>query len=52
MVTGNDVASGGYDIVSTGPMRLVHTTSGKSAKIRYRSQEENQIVGSFGCADD
>jgi len=25
---------------------------GKSAKIRYWSQEEYDIVGSFGCADD
>jgi hypothetical protein len=52
MVTGNDVASGGYDIVSSGTMRLVRTTCGKSAKIRYWSQEEYDIVGSFGCADD
>lgn len=52
MVTGNDVASGGYDIVSTGSMRLVRTTCGKSAKIRYWSQEEYEVVGSFGCAAD
>jgi len=31
---------------------LVRTTCGKSAKIRYWSQEEYDIVGSFGCADD
>jgi hypothetical protein len=51
-VTGNDVATGGYDIVSVGTMRLVRTTCGKSATIRYWSQEEYDVVGSFGCADD
>jgi hypothetical protein len=51
-VTGNDATTGGYDIVATGSMQLVRTACGKSAKIRYRSQEEYDVVGSFGCAND
>lgn len=51
-VTGNDGAGDGFDIVSTGRMRLRRTTCGRSARIRYVSQEEYKIVGSFGCADD
>lgn len=51
-VTGNDVAGDGYDVVSTGALRLVRSACGKSARIRYWSQEEYDIVGSFGCAND
>ena len=51
-VTGSDVAGDGLDIVATGTMRLVRTTCGKSAQIRYSSQEEYDVVGSFGCAGD
>jgi hypothetical protein len=51
-VISNDVADGGYDIVSTGTVRLVRTTCGKSAKIRYSSQEEYDVIGSFGCMND
>jgi hypothetical protein len=51
-VIGNDATGDGYDVVSTGSVRLVRTTCGKSAKIRYRSQEEYDVVGSFGCTND
>lgn len=51
-VIGNDVAGDDLDVVATGSMRLVRTTCGKSAKIRYSGQEEYAVVGSFGCADD
>jgi hypothetical protein len=52
VVTDNDAAGDGYDIQSTGPVRLTRTTCGRSAKLRYVSQEEFKIVGSFGCAND
>ena len=52
VVTDNDAAGDGYDIRSTGPVRLTRTTCGRSAKLRYVSQEEFKVVGSFGCADD
>ena len=51
-VTDNDTTGDGYDITSTGPVRLVRTSCGQSAKLRYVSQEEFKIVGSFGCTDD
>lgn len=52
VVTDNDTAGDGYDITSIGPVRLIRTSCGKSAKLRYVSQEEYDIVGSFGCTDD
>jgi hypothetical protein len=51
-VTDNDVSGNGFDVVATGTVRLVRTMCGKSAKIRYRSQEEYDVVGSFGCTND
>jgi hypothetical protein len=51
-VTDNDVARGGFDVVATGSVRLVRTRCGKSAKIRYWSQEAYDVVGSFGCTND
>jgi hypothetical protein len=51
-VTGNDAAGGGYDVVATGTVRLVRTNCGKSAKLSYWSQEEYDVVGSFGCLND
>lgn len=52
VVTGNDVAGDGYDIVSVGPLRLMRTTCSRSGKLRYHGQDEFEVVGSFGCADD
>jgi hypothetical protein len=52
VIAGNGTADEGYDIVSIGKLRLVRTTCGTSAKIRFSSQEEYDVVGSFGCADD
>jgi len=52
VAVGNDAAGDGYDIRSTGSVRLTRTTCGRSAKLRYLSQEEFKIVGSFGCAGD
>jgi hypothetical protein len=51
-VTGNAEATDGYDVTATGTVRLVRTTCGRSAKLHYTSQEEYDVVGSFGCADD
>lgn len=51
-VTGNDAAADGFDVVATGTVRLARTRCGKSAKIRYSSQEEYDVVGSFGCTGD
>ena len=52
VVTGNDTAGDGYDIVSVGPVRLTGTSCGRSGQLRYYSQDEFEVVGSFGCADD
>ena len=52
VITGNDTAGEGYDIVSVGDVRLTGTTCGRSGKLRYLSQDEFEIVGSFGCAGD
>ena len=54
---GNDALGDGYDIASTGPVRLRDVTCGRSARLRYpgwrdQDYETVEVVGSFGCAAD
>jgi hypothetical protein len=56
-VTGNDLSGDGYDIASTGRVRLRNVTCGQSVKLHYPHWRDNdydtvEIVGSFGCAGD
>jgi hypothetical protein len=56
-VTGNGGDAGGYDIVSTGTVKLRNVTCERSARFFYPFWEENdystvEITGSFGCAGD
>lgn len=56
-VVNNDGLGVGYDITSTGRVRLVRTTCGRSARLRYPhwrrgDYETVRVVGSFGCASD
>lgn len=53
-VTGNGLAADGYDITSSRNVRLVRTTCGRSAKLRYArdGSDEFEVIGSFGCAGD
>jgi hypothetical protein len=55
--TGNGAAGDGYDIASTGRVKLRKVTCGRSARLFYPFWEQNdyetvEIVGSFGCAGD
>src|SRR5262249_43902941 len=49
-LTGNDGLGQGYDIVRQGRVRLVNTVCGKSARMDFSIP--NQVVGSYGCAND
>jgi len=56
-ITGNDAAGDGYDIASTGRVKLRNVTCSRSALLFYPFWEENdydtvEVIGSFGCADD
>lgn len=55
-VAGNDSLGAGYDIASSGPVRLRDVSCGRSARLYYPNwrdgDETVEVVGSFGCAND
>ncbi len=54
-ITDNDGLGAGFDVLSTGAVRLVRTTCGRGARVRFTSDggvETTTVVGRLGCARD
>ena len=49
-ITGNDGLGQGYDVLSTGRLRLINTTCGRGARIRWRRSHQINVRAHVRCA--